>query len=646
MGVGTSAELAPDVAEKSLTADELLLQSLRLPENGDVAAWIRCLRGLLEDNRHLHDVFSRLWSAHVPRGGHVASRQLVREVLQRATHQLEEVSPSTSSQATSLVIEVLGGSSQPVSFDEAFQLFRVVLKSLQESLTGEDDLEVLKLDTTVLEAAAKNKDARAPHGASLVDIAAPKVSDASIARAKVLPNRPTTRSELESTNATLLAKLLAAHAAHDELLRKAEGLRGSLLHGAISQEMDLRGGEDLAELQHILNIRRMHVISLESALDRHVDRLNARVISSKHQRQELVSLREECSSQAERALSALQQRNEVRDALQRGRSEHDEMRRKAKHEQVRASMLRDVVEEQRRQSDAEQVITCRVAVLQVQSEEAQDRLVAEAEMTRLRTELVEARSTLESQVSVRAECAERHPESQASDVSMLTAVAAHALAESELHTVEAEMGFARKRLRESTAEARRRAADVSALRGELLSSRSRSAQLSEELRVEQARINLGSSVGLETAGSVISSRPGFSTGRHIVATKPQRYLDAQLSSVSPVDFAQQRFRDAAARERMVTEASEERVGNLPGTLASSSVLPMESIIEGARASGAALSAVGEARRSWDPRLDSELAQQMSAFQRCASALRHAEGRMAALADPMTDNKSHGATHEP
>ena len=79
MGVGTSAELAPDVAEKSLTADELLLQSLKLPQNGDVAAWIRCLKGLLEDNRHLHDVFSRLWSAHVPRGGHVASRQLVRE---------------------------------------------------------------------------------------------------------------------------------------------------------------------------------------------------------------------------------------------------------------------------------------------------------------------------------------------------------------------------------------------------------------------------------------------------------------------------------------------------------------------------------------------------------------------------------------
>ena len=68
---------------------------------------------------------------------------------------------------------------------------------------------------------------------------------------RVLPNRPTARSELESTHATLLAKLLAAHAAHDELLRKVEGLRGSLLHGAISQEMDLRGGEDLAELpQH------------------------------------------------------------------------------------------------------------------------------------------------------------------------------------------------------------------------------------------------------------------------------------------------------------------------------------------------------------------------------------------------------------
>ena len=42
--MGTSAELAPDVAEKSLTADELLLQSLKIPQNGDVAAWIRCLK--------------------------------------------------------------------------------------------------------------------------------------------------------------------------------------------------------------------------------------------------------------------------------------------------------------------------------------------------------------------------------------------------------------------------------------------------------------------------------------------------------------------------------------------------------------------------------------------------------------------------
>jgi len=259
----------------------------------------------------------------------------------------------------------------------------------------------------------------------------------------------------------------------------------------------------LAEVHRGLNMRRVRAVSLESELDRYLERI--RFSSNLHEKQqrEIASLKEDCSVQIQRAQAALRRKNETQERLQRGHQECTELSRKAKTEQLRATMLREAFEQEqtrvgvslgraeafvsdlvaategtRRVEVEEQSLAreCISALNEIHMAQARDELAAEAKVTQLRRELEAAKDALVG--------TQQAANGKTEDNTLAAnATAKYAKVESECHSVTMELGELQRRCQGVAAIIRRRAADVNVFQRELEELRAKSDKVAKDLLV-------------------------------------------------------------------------------------------------------------------------------------------------------------------
>ncbi|CAK0794248.1 unnamed protein product [Prorocentrum cordatum] len=546
-----------------------------------------------EELARSREEFARLWELHVPwqRVGADA-----REALQRVGREWARTLPpgAEGSAGGAAEVEAAIGSAlasvpAALTVEEAFAAFCAAFagSSPPPRPSGTPGGAPLRLEFGAASphAAVSHGAPALPKGARMVDpvpvremgwmalgcdLEGASRGGAAAAAEAASPMRPT-RAALESANAHLQGALCAATAAYDRLVLRAEAIRAQLERGSPSSGPAGDAAEGLALARRGLSMQRVRAVSLQSELDRCLDRARFGAGVAERQRAEIAALRADCASQAQRAAEALRRRDEAQGKLQRELQEREDLSRKAKTEQLRAAMLREAFEQEqtrvgvslgraeafvcdlvaategtRRMEVEEQSVAreCSSALSEIQAAQAQDSARLEARHAQLEGEMDEARRALQrARQGVGGE--------SAGSAQAVRATVAYAMIESQRHDVITELDEARRRYREAATTARLRAIDASGLRHKLTVLRSRSDRLVDELAAAKGRLPSADASGEAAAdeGHRRGGRSLWETSEAEAAAATQARLCLAEAAAAAADTACAEIAQQLARER-------------------------------------------------------------------------------------------------
>eukprot|EP00930_Biecheleria_cincta_P045544 TRINITY_DN31388_c0_g2_i1.p1 TRINITY_DN31388_c0_g2~~TRINITY_DN31388_c0_g2_i1.p1 ORF type:complete len:865 (-),score=190.42 TRINITY_DN31388_c0_g2_i1:140-2629(-) len=563
----------------------------------------------LDLEKRAREDFARFWEQYVPGGSRTStvSRPLMREVLLRAVRQLS-LSPSRGAWAEELVASALSTAPPALAAEDAFGIFRSVMLNLSSSFGGQirhDDQfrQALHRDFAsppVQPQPSVISYAKLPKGARLADSAAPR-ADAMQNRFQYLeangrrdePTSPadehSSRSAQESFLAGLRAALGASQAAYERLVAQAESLRESLVLGRQRGDdwvqprtlaNDMVGGLSSASASEGRWSDQSQAGKLEAEVDRLLDRMRAQAKVIDQQEREMAALHEDCMGTAQRTQNALRRRNELREKLDNGQQDNQELSRQAKAEQLRANLLREAFEQEqnrvgvslgqaeayvsdlvaategtRRIEVEEQSVAreCITALNEVHAAQAREELASEAKLAQLMRELQAAKVALSE-----AEAPPAAPKKNAED-------AANAAVQEKTREAMTELAKVRRRSHGIAAIKRRYNADAVVYRRELQALQKRLDAVHQEL--EASHTKDGSSLaGARRSTSFVSSTGNEKARLHLeeaaeaalqVAEARLRgeLAEAQLGTLIPSSFGEELAADTRRmEERFVQEA--------------------------------------------------------------------------------------------